>query len=80
MSPYFDFIVFLMYKDFHRKLFRLFYTEKSIEKILKLFASGGVSELSQSLGLYLPYSFSCDLKALTYFFKSTGPAVVKTEA
>ena len=52
----------------------------SVKKILKLFASGGVPELSEGFCLYLAYSFSGYLKALSNLLKSAGSSVVKTEA
>ena len=52
----------------------------SIKEILDLFASAGVTELSESLCLDLSDTLSGNIKLLAHLFKSTGTAVLKTES
>ena len=51
----------------------------SVEEVLDLLASAGVTELSESFCLYLADTLTGNVKALTYFLKGTGLAVLKTE-
>ena len=51
----------------------------SIEEVFDLFTSAGVTELSKRLSFDLTDTFTGNVKSLTYFLKSTGFAVLKTE-
>ena len=68
-----------------RKLLLSFYfyelpDQLSVKKILDLFASAGVSQLSESFSLNLADAFTCNVEFFAHFLKGTASAVFQTKA